>query len=71
MGSEEKIPGTAATNARADDASLSIGGNSADQQTRIRDRALEIARARGENDGYSDEDWRLAEEETLHITGGG
>jgi hypothetical protein len=27
--------------------------------------------ARGQSEGYSEEDWRLAEEEVLHITGGG
>jgi hypothetical protein len=71
MAYEQNIPGTAATHARADDAPLSPGGNSADLQPRIRDRALELARARGQNEGYSEEDWRLAEEEILHITGGG
>jgi len=71
MASEQKIPGTAGTNSRFDDRPLATGGTSADQQTRIRDRALELAQARGQNEGYSEEDWRLAEEEILHITGGG
>lgn len=69
--SQENIPGTAETNRRADDLPLSPGGNSASRQTQIRDRALELARARGQDQGYSEEDWRLAEEEVLHITGGG
>lgn len=68
---QQNIPATAATNAQNDANPLSPGGNSADQQARIRDRALELARARGQAEGYSEEDWRLAEEEILHITGGG
>jgi hypothetical protein len=71
MQNQQNIPGTAAENRRADDAPLSPGGNSASMQPKIRDRALELARARGQKEGYSDEDWRLAEEEILHITGGG
>jgi len=68
---QQKIPVTAATNQQTDAGPLSPGGNSADQQARIRGRALELARARGQAEGYSEEDWRLAEEEILHITGGG
>jgi len=71
MASEPKIPGTAGTNSRFEDQPLANGGTSADQEIRIRDRALELARARGQKEGYSEEDWRLAEEEILHITGGG
>jgi len=68
---QHNIPGTAGTNQQFDSAPLANGGTSADQQVRIRDRALELARARGQSDGYSEEDWRFAEEEILHITGGG
>ncbi len=71
MASEQKIPGTAATNASNDQQPLANGGTSADQEIRIRDRALELAQVRGQREGYSEEDWRLAEEEILHITGGG
>lgn len=71
MASQQKIPGTAATNASYDQQPLANGGTSADQQIRIRDRATELARSRGQKEGYSEEDWRLAEEEILHITGGG
>ena len=71
MASEPRIPGTAATNASYDQQPLANGGTSADQQIRIRDRTTELAKDRGQNEGYSEEDWRLAEEEILHITGGG
>ena len=71
MAFEPKIPGTAGPNSRFDDHPLANGGTSADQEIRIRDRALELARARGQKEGCSEEDWRLAEEEILHITGGG
>ena len=71
MASEQKIPGTVGTNSHFDQQPLANGGTSADQELRIRDRALELAQARGQQEGYSDEDWRLAEEEILHITGGG
>jgi hypothetical protein len=65
------IPGAATNNRDFDNQPLSPGGNSADQQQCIRDRALELARARGQNEGYSEQDWRMAEAEILHITGGG
>jgi hypothetical protein len=71
MASEQKIPGTVATNSDYDRQPLANGGTSADQQVKIRDRALELAQARGQQEGYSEEDWRFAEEEILHITGGG
>jgi Protein of unknown function (DUF2934) len=45
--------------------------NSADSEQRIRERAYELYVARGCHDGHADEDWRLAEEEILGITGGG
>jgi hypothetical protein len=67
---QQNIPGTTGTNQQFDSGPLA-GGTSADQQARIRDRALELAQARGQAEGYSEEDWRLAEEEILHITGGG
>lgn len=68
---QAKIPGIAENNPHPDNQPLSPGGNSADQQQRIRDRALEIARARGQKEGYAEPDWRMAESEILHITGGG
>jgi hypothetical protein len=71
MSNQQNIPGTAVENRDSNDAPLSAGGNSASMQPKIRDRALELARVRGQKEGYSDEDWRLAEEEILHITGGG
>ena len=46
-------------------------GNSAELERRIRQRAYELYVARGCHDGHADEDWRLAEEEILGITGGG
>jgi DUF2934 family protein len=46
-------------------------GNSASLQQQIRERAYELYVARGCQDGHADEDWRLAEEEILGITGGG
>jgi Protein of unknown function (DUF2934) len=46
-------------------------GNSAELEQRIRQRAYELYVARGCHDGHADEDWRLAEEEILGITGGG
>jgi hypothetical protein len=67
---QQNIPGTTANNEQFDSGPLA-GGNSADQQARIRDRALELASARGQAEGYSEEDWRLAEEEIPHISGGG
>jgi Protein of unknown function (DUF2934) len=45
--------------------------NSANSEQRIRERAYEIYVAGGCRDGHADEDWRLAEEEILGITGGG
>ncbi len=46
-------------------------GNSADQEQRVRQRAYELWVQGGRRDGRADEDWRLAEEEILRITGGG
>ena len=45
--------------------------NAAELEPQIRQRALEIARARGQADGYNDRDWELAQEEIVGITGGG
>ncbi len=45
--------------------------NAAELEPQIRQRALEIARSRGQADGYNDRDWELAEEEIVGITGGG
>lgn len=45
--------------------------NSADLSERIRQRAYEIYVARGSQEGRADEDWTLAEEEILGLTGGG
>jgi len=45
--------------------------NSAELERRIRQRAYELYVAGGCKDGHADEDWRLAEEEILGITGGG
>jgi Protein of unknown function (DUF2934) len=45
--------------------------NSAELGQRIRQRAYELYVAGGCKDGHADEDWRLAEEEILGITGGG
>lgn len=47
------------------------GRNSAQLEQRIRERAYELYVAGGCRDGHADEDWRLAEEEILGITGGG
>ncbi len=46
-------------------------GSSADLEQRIRQRAYELWQQGGRRDGRADEDWRLAEEEILGITGGG
>ncbi len=45
--------------------------NTADQEQRIRQRAYELWVQGGRRDGRADDDWRLAEEEILGITGGG
>ena len=45
--------------------------NSADMQARIRQRAHELWVAGGCREGQADQDWALAEEEILGITGGG
>jgi hypothetical protein len=46
-------------------------GNTADLEVRIRQRAYELWEQGGRREGTADEDWRLAEEEILGITGGG
>lgn len=56
---------------QAADRSPAGSGNSAQLEQRIRQRAYELYVAGGCKDGHADEDWRLAEEEILGITGGG